>query len=462
MGGGIVQRMTSLDAGFFFAENDRTPLQVASLNIFEGEPPSYGDLVRLILSKLPQMPRYRQVIRTVPFNIARPVWTDDSHFQVLYHVRRTAVPSPGGPEELRNLAGRILAQRLDLSRPLWEAWLIEGLEDGRWALVLKMHHCMVDGVGSADLMTHLFDHAAGDTAAEPPPWTPEPEPSTLSLLLEGTVATLSDTLRRVASIPGFARHLGSREITGFAGNLPRYVGHLTQPGPPELNGPTSPHRRWSWLQVDLEEVKGDRRALGGTVNDMILAAVSTGFRELLRSRGVLSAESVVRTMVPVSLRSPDEHGQLTNRVSAVLVNLPCGEPDLLRRLHLVHEQMAFLKGSHQAIGPDALLSALGMAPALLAATLHTALKLRQPVIHTVTTNVPGPTFPLYVMGSKLIEMYPYVPIATGFRVSVGNYSYLGKLFFGLTGDFDSMPDLEVLTDGIRTGFDELLKEAART
>ena len=147
-----MQRMSSLDAGFFFAENDRTPLQVASVGVFEGEPPSYGDLVRLTLSKLPQVPRYRQRVRRVPFNIARPVWTDDQHFQVLYHVRHTAVPSPGGPEELRNLAGRILAQRLDLSRPLWEAWLVEGLEGGRWALVIKMHHCMVDGVGSSELM----------------------------------------------------------------------------------------------------------------------------------------------------------------------------------------------------------------------------------------------------------------------------------------------------------------------
>ena len=161
-----MQRMSSLDAGFFFAENDRTPLQFATVGVFEGEPPSYGDLVRLIMSKLPQVPKYRQRVRRVPFNLARPVWTDDQHFQVLYHVRHTAVPSPGGAEELRNLAGRILAQRLDLSRPLWEAWLVEGLEGGRWALLIKMHHCMADGVGSSELVERLFDHAAGESQAE--------------------------------------------------------------------------------------------------------------------------------------------------------------------------------------------------------------------------------------------------------------------------------------------------------
>ncbi len=456
-----MQRMSSLDAGFFFAENDRTPLQFAMVSIFEGEPPSYGDLVRLTLSKLPKVPKYRQRVRKIPFNLARPVWTDDQHFQVLYHVRHTAVPSPGGTEELRNLAGRILAQRLDLSRPLWEMWLIEGLEGGRWALVIKLHHCMADGVGTIEMMDLLLDHTAAErqAEAEPPPWTPEPEPSALPLTLGGVRDTVADSIRQAARIPALARGLGTD--IGFASGLPRYGARLLKPGAPSLNGPTSPHRRWSWVQADLDEVKRVRRALGGTVNDVILAAVAAGFRDLLRSRGVLSDDAVVRTMVPVSIRSPGEHGVLTNRVSAVLVNLPCGEPDPVRRLHLVHEQMEFLKDSHQAIGPDALVRILGTAPELLAATVHTALLLRQPVIHTVTTNVPGPPNPLYLMGRKLVELYPYIPIVMGFRVSIGNVSYLGRLFFGLTGDFDAMPDLDVLADGIRTGFDELIKEAAR-
>jgi diacylglycerol O-acyltransferase / wax synthase len=457
-----VHRMSSLDAGFFFAENDRTPLQIASVSVFEGDPPSYGELVRLTLSKLDQLPKYRQRVRTVPFNLARPVWVDDPHFQVLYHVRRTAVPSPGGPGELRNLAGRILAQRLDLSRPLWESWLIEGLDGGRWAIVIKVHHCMVDGVGGSDLMALMFDQATAGTPAEPSPWAPEPEPSTLAMMRDGLRDTVADSIRRTASVPALMRRLASQETGDFVGALPRYVGQLSKGAAPSLNGPTSPHRRWSWVQADLGEIKGVRRALGGTVNDVILAAVAAGFRDLLHSRGVLSAESVVRTMVPVSTRAPGEQGMQTNRVSAVLVSLPCGEPDPVRRLHLVRQQMDFLKGSHQAIGPDALVRVLGMMPPVLATTVHTALLLRQPVIHTVTTTVPGPPFPLYVLGRKLVELYPYIPIATGFRVSIGNISYLGRLYFGLTGDFDAMPDLQVLAGGIRDGFGELAKEAGST
>jgi diacylglycerol O-acyltransferase / wax synthase len=453
--------MSGLDAGFFFAENESTPLQIASVAVFEGQPPSYGDLVRLILAKIPEVPRYRQRVRTIPLNLARPVWVDDQHFQILYHVRHGAVPPPGGAEQLRNLAGRILAQRLDFSRPLWETWLIEGLEGGRWAVISKVHHCMMDGVGGRDLMAQMFGLSADEKAAEPQPWTPEAEPSTVSLLVDGVRDNVAESLRQVVNIPSLARRLVSREVTDFAGGLPGYAGRITHAGPPSLNGPTSPHRRWWWTRTDLDEVKRVRRALGGTVNDVILAAVARGFRDLLQTRGVLSEETVVRTMVPISMRTSGQDEALTNRVSAVLVNLPCGEADPLRRLELVHEQMAFLKGSHQEIGPDTFVRILSLAPALLATAAHTALRLQQPVIHTVTTNVPGPPVPLYVLGRKLVEIYPYVPIATGFRVSIGIISYLGGLFFGLTGDFYAMPDLAVLGEGIRAGLDELAKEAAR-
>ncbi len=222
-----VQRMSGLDAGFFFAENENTPLQIASVAVFEGDPPSYGDLVRLILAKLPQVPRYRQRARTIPLNLARPVWVDDPHFQILYHVRHGAVPAPGGAEELRNLAGRILAQRLDFSRPLWETWLIEGLADGHWAVISKVHHCMMDGIGSSDLMALMFGLSPDEPAAAPQPWTPEAEPSTVSLLVDGVRDNIAESLRQVANVPALARRLVSREVTDFAGGLPGYAGRLT-------------------------------------------------------------------------------------------------------------------------------------------------------------------------------------------------------------------------------------------
>ncbi|MGE5287886.1 MAG: WS/DGAT/MGAT family O-acyltransferase [Micromonosporaceae bacterium] len=454
--------MSGLDAGIFFAENDRTPLQIASVAVFEGKPPSYGDLARLILSKLPQVPRYRQRVRTVPLNFARPVWADDRHFQVHYHVRRVAVAAPGGASQLQDVASRILEQRLDLGRPLWEVWLIEGLAAGRWALICKVHHCLVDGVGGSGLMTLMFDLSPDQTPAELRPWTPEAEPSTLSLVLSGIRDTVGEPLRQAANIAALARRQAGAEITSFVGGWPRYAARLTQVGASSLNGPTSPHRRWLWAQADLDEVRRVRCAFGGTVNDVILAAVTGGFRDLLGARGLLSDDTLVRTVVPISVRAPGEQGLLTNRLSVVLVNLPCGEPDPVRRLDLVREQMEFLKDTHQAIGPDAFIRFVGMAPALLAAAARTVLMLRQPVVQAITTSIPGPTFPLYVMGRKLVAMYPYVPIVAGVRISIGTISYLGTLHFGLTGDFDAMPDLDVLSNGIRTGLDELVKEAIRT
>lgn len=455
-----VQRMSGLDAGIFFAENDRTPLQIASVTVFEGEPPSQADLIQLILSKLPQVPRYRQRVQTVPLNFARPVWVDDRHFQVHHHVRRVAVPAPGGTSQLQDLASRILERRLDLGRPLWEVWLIEGLAAGRWALICKVHHCLVDGVGGSDLMTLMFDLSPDQTPAELRPWVPEAEPSALSLVLSGIRDTASEPVRQAANIAALTRGEARAEITSFVGGWLRYAARLTRAGAASLNGPTSSHRRWLWAQADLEEVKRIRHAFGGTVNDVILAAVTGGFRELLGVRGLLSGNTLVRTVVPVSVRAPGEQGLLTNRLSVLLVNLPCGEPDPVRRLHLIREQMEFLKETHQAIGPRAFIGLVAMAPALLAVAAHTALTLRQPVVQAITTSIPGPPFPLYVMGRKLVAMYPYVPIVTGVRISIGTISYLGTLHFGLAGDFDAMPDLDVLGNGIRAGLDEL-KETAQ-
>jgi WS/DGAT/MGAT family acyltransferase len=462
-----MQRMSGIDAGMFFAENETTPLQIASVSVFEGPAPTYGEFMRAVVSRLVRLPRFRQRVRRVPLDLGRPVWIDDPHFQLLYHVRHTAVPAPGGAEELRNLAGRVLGQRLDLSRPLWEMWLVEGLEDGHWAIISKVHHCMVDGVGGSDLMTNLFDLGPGAApprrrrAAIPLPEA-EPEPSRPALVLAGVAGTTVEQVRQVARLPRVVRH-STRAATGrFLRGLPAYARKLhAGRGAPTLNGPTSPHRRWSWAQADLGEARHVSEVLGVTVNDVVLAAVARGFRDLLAERGVLRSDTVVRTMVPVSIRLPGEKGSLTNRVSAVLVSLPCGEPDAVRRLEVVHEQSAALKESRQAVGPAMAARVLGLAPNVLAVAAQIALRVRQPCVHTITTNVPGPSVPLYAMGRKLVGIYPYVPLAAGMRVSTGVVSYLDTLYFGVTGDFDAMPDLEVLTRGIQRGVDELGKAAAK-
>jgi WS/DGAT/MGAT family acyltransferase len=455
--------MSGIDAGLFFAENATTPLHIASLSVFEGPAPSYGEVVRAVVSRFAPVPRYRQRVRRVPLDLGRPVWVDDPHFQVRHHVRHIAVPEPGGPEELRKLAGRALGRRLDLSRPLWELWVVEGLTEGRWALISKVHHCLVDGVGGSALMTGLFDLTSDAPPSETRPSEPaaEPAPSGPALVLSGVLDTTAEQVRRLAHLPLTVCHATGAATGRFVGGLPAYARRvLAGRGAPSLNGPNSPHRRWSWAEADLGAARRVGDVLGGTVNDVVLAAVARGFRDLLAGRGALGADTVVRTVVPVSVRSPGEQGVLTNRVSGVLVALPCGEPDPVRRLELVREQTAALKRSHQAAGPDAFVKVLGMAPNVLAVAAHTAVRLRQPLVHTVTTNVPGPDVPLYVLGRRLAAIYPYVPLAAGIRVVTGVISYRETLHLGITGDFDAMPDLEVLEGGISRGFEELSEAAA--
>ena len=453
-----MQRMNALDAGMFFAENDTSPLQIGSVCVFEGPAPDYHDLVRQVFARLRLAPRCLQRVRTVPFHLAHPVWVDDPHFAIGDHVLHTTAPEPGGPEKLRELVGRILAPPLDLSRSPWQVWLVDGLADGRWALICKVHHCMVDGVAGIDLLAVLLNAGPDWMPEEPRVWLPQPEPSVAAVLRDGVLDGLKGFGRQAARL--FLPVL--RDSVAVAGAVPGYAKRLVGSGASSLNGPTGPRRRWTRTHAGMEEVDRIRRTFGGSVNDVALAAATRGFRDLLEERGVLEEESIVRAMVPVSVRSADERGVASNRVSAVPVDLPCGVADPLRRLRLVREQMDGLKSRDQAAGLAAFVELAGRAPGLLAAAARTALRLRQPLIHTIVTNVPGPASPLYAMGRRMLEIDPYIPITAGLRTAVGIVSYDGALSFGLTGDHDAVPDLETLCAGTREGIDELLKEAAQT
>ena len=457
-----MERMSALDAGFFFLENENVPMHVGAVAVFEGPPPAYGDVVRLLVSKLPQVPRYRQRVRTVPLHLGRPAWVDDEHFEVLYHVRHTAVPAPGGADQLRNLAGRVFAQRLDLAKPLWEMWLVEGLREDRWALISKVHHCMIDGVAGWDLTANLLDITPDAEQKAVIPWVPLRAPSTAWSVVDGVRDALTAPLQQLARVPALARNLPSHHgVLDFSRGLPASVRRLASPAARSLNGPSGPNRRWEWTQASLSEVKPVRKALGGTVNDVVLAAVTRGFRDLLAERGELSARQVVRSLVPVSVRAENERGTLNNRVSAVMVNLPVSEPDPLIRLTRLREQMEDLKSSRQAVGAQGLTELAGFAaPTLLALGTRLTFRLPQPLMQTVTTNVPGPRFPLYMLGRQMTEIHPYVPIASNIRISVGILSYLDQLNFGINADFDGVPDISVLSRGIREGFDELIALAA--
>ena len=453
-----MEQMSTLDSGFFYVEHENVPMHIGSLAVFEGPAPAYADLVRLFAAKLPLVPRYRQIVRAAPMNLFRPVWVDDDHFEITYHVRHAAVPSPGGPDQLRNLAARVFAQRLDRARPLWEAWFLEGIEGGRWAIISKVHHCMVDGVGGTDVMTVMFDLAPDAERPTPAEWKPGRGPSLVSLVAGGLRDNVVRPLRELAAVPAvfFQRLPTPREMLGFGIGLASSARRLSARSVSSLNGPIGPHRRWVWATASLTEVKEIRRALGGTVNDVVLAAITHGFRDLLAARGELTGGLVVRSLVPVSIRSVDEHGVTTNRVSAVLANLPVGEPDPVRRLTMLREQMDDLKRTRQAVGAEVLTQMLGFAaPTLLALGTGAGFRIPQPLVQTVTTNVPGPRFPLFILGRQMVEAYPYVPIGDNVRISVAIFSYLDRFTFGVTAEFDAVPDVDVLTAGIARGVAEL-------
>lgn len=458
-----MDRMSAQDAMFLYVEDANNPMHVGAVAIFAGPAPRYGDLVRLVVRKLHLVPRYRQRVRFVPFQLGRPVWADDPHFQVLYHVRHTAVPPPGGDDELRNLAGRLLAQPLDRHKPLWEMWMVEGLRDGRWAMVFKTHHCLVDGVAGVGLLSVIFDHSPHPRLEREVPWAPQREPGDLRLVADAWVDGLAEPLRQLTALPSLVR-APLRDPQRAVDLVADLVGAWLRPRqvPRSLNGPVGPHRRWLWVKGSLADVKEVRRALGGSVNDVVLAVITRGFRELLLSRGELVEGRVARTLVPISVRAESELGLLNNRVSGVFPDLPVGEADPVRRLAEIGRQMVALKRSGQAETGDALVSLADLLPAMcLAIAGRLGVRTPQRLVQTVTTNVPGPQTPLYVGGSRLLDYYPYVPIGGSLQLNVAIISYVGELNVGATGDYDRVPDLDVFALGVKRGMAELLTAARR-
>ena len=459
-----MERMSTLDAGFFFAEHANVPMHLGALAVFEGPAPSYQELAGLYAAKLSRVPRYRQVVRTVPLQLFRPAWADDEHFDIGYHLRHAAVPKPGRAAQLHRLAGQIYAQPLDRSRPLWEAWLLEGVEAGRWAILSKAHHCMMDGIGGADLMAEVFDlHPDAGPPAQPAAWQPTPGPSLAGTVASGLRDAVSWPLQVLAGVPGLmCQRLPARDdIAAFTRGLTSSARRLAAPSASCLNGPIGPGRRWAWTTASLNSVKQIRAEFGGTVNDVVLAAITRGFRDLLTERCELSDGLIVRSLVPISIRCAEERGVITNRLSAVLANLPVAESDPIRRLQLVSDQMDQIKRTHQAAAAEMLTQVLGAAPpTILNLGARAAFQIPQPLVQTVTTNVPGPQFPLYILGRQMVQAHPYVPIGDNVKIAIAIFSYLGQLSFGITAESSAAPDLDILVKGIHHGLAELQPQTA--
>jgi WS/DGAT/MGAT family acyltransferase len=457
----VWDRMSPLDAAFVDLEDEdrHASLAIASVAVFEGPAPGQDEFAAAVAGRLPLVPRYRQKMRTVPLDLGRPVWVDDPGFDINYHIRRTALPTPGDDDALCRLVARVMSQRLDRERPLWECWVVEGLAGERWAVISKVHHCMADGISGANLYEAIFDHDPRPSAPLDDDWAPAAEPSTLQLTGEALrELTLNpvDQLRllaRAARSPLAAAQLVYRTGLGAL----TLAGAIRPASDSSLGGPIGVPRHYSIARASLADISRIGKALHATVNDVVLAAITKGYRQLLLHNGEAPEPHAVRTLVPVSVRAAGDHGTYDNRISMLLAFLPVDIADPVERLQTVHHRLLTLKASKEAEAGQALTELAGHEPfPPVSWGLRLAMRLPQHSVVTVTTNVPGPRRPLYLLGRRMLEIFPYVPIALRLRTGVSVLSYCDQVTFGVTADYSAAPEPVILTDAIIEGVRELL------
>ena len=465
-------RLSALDASFLYLEQPTTPMHVGGVSIFR-RPRSgfdYDGLVELIEQRIALVPRYRQKVRHVPGNLARPVWVDDPDFDIAYHVRRSALPRPGSDSQLTELVARLMSRPLDHSRPLWEMYLVEGLARGRTAVLTKTHQAMVDGIRAIDIGQVILDVSAQPRRLVEELWMPEPEPGTGQLVLDA----VTEALDRPAMVLEAARNAAgdavatAGKVVAVAGGLLSLVRTASRraPGAP-LNVQISAARRFAIARTDLDVYRRVRAGHGCTVNDVVLSVVAGALRNWLLLRGEpVTASTVLRAMVPLSVRGEaDAPGAASadsvgNRVSSFVVDLPVGEPSAVVRLHHVAHAMRAHTAGGRSVGADTLIRIGGFAPPTLHALgARAASGISKRIFNVVVTNVPGPQFPLYAAGARLLEMFPVVPLAKGQALAIGLTSYDGGVFYGFNGDRDAMSDIDALAGMVTESLDELLTTA---
>jgi WS/DGAT/MGAT family acyltransferase len=459
-------RLSAIDAGMLSVEDATTHMHVGAVGIFEAGPltgPDGGiaiDRVRAALdAALNSAPRFRQKLASIPL-VEHPVWIDDEHFNLLYHVRHTALPQPGSERMLKRLVGRLMSQKLDRSRPLWEAWVVEGLTDDRFAFVVKAHHCMVDGIAGVDLLTSILHPDPEQRPAPTRKWIPRPAPDGLRLLRDEVGLRASLPLSLAGATWRGLRHPwnSAAKLRERLTTLRESMASGGEASPTPLDQSVGPFRRVDWVALDLAGALDVRRALGGTLNDVVLACASGAFGRFLRQRGMRIEDLDFRTSVPVSIRTDADRGELGNRISTLFAKLPIAEPDPRVRLSRVIETTRELKDSAQRGGWGVLGEISDRAfPSFMGLMLR-LMSTRMRLVNAYVSNIPGPRVPVYLLGARMLEIYPVAPVVNVLAVAL--FSYDRGLYWGFNADWDRFPDLHDLVDATKEELELLCKAAA--
>jgi len=459
------ERLSALDNSFLALETPTVYMHVSSTQIFESGPLKRSDggidfeaIKQATERILYLIPRYRQKLRWIPGQ-NHTVWVDDEDFNIDYHVRHARLPLPGSDRQLKRLAARIMGQRIDRSRPVWEMWVIEGLEGDRFALINKLHHCMIDGLSGVDLSQSMMSPDPNYVPSEAPSYIPRRPPSTWDLLRDDLRRRIELPFRAVLDLREFARgaeslrneirtHLHAIRDAGSA----LYRARSETP----INGPVGPHRRFDWLTLPLADVKALRRAAGCSVNDIVLTIVTGAFREYLQFRRVRPGEIPFLVNAPVSMRGSDESGQMGNRISSWIFELPIDEAEPLRQLEAIHATTQELGESRQALGVEMMMAIGEFTPALISLGARSA---TSGSMNTIVTNVPGPQFPLYLLGAEMTDIYAQVPLMRNVGIGIALMSYNGKVFWGINADYNLVTDLHRFQGALQAAFERLADAA---
>jgi len=458
--------LSYLDASFLALETRTSHMHVAGVALFDAAPLKGEDggidIARIrahVASKLQYIPRYRQRLEWVPYD-RRPVWVDDQHFALDYHLRHSSLPRPGTETQLKHLAGRIVSTPLDRNKPLWELWVIEGVEDNRFAIIAKIHHCMIDGVSGIDLTTILLNVIPSSDVEEPPKWIPRPAPTPTQLAVAEAgrltrkiidrLSNLSDTVRQGVALTDRTMDKTAAALSSLRS------GWLTTADRTPLNPDIGPNRRFNWTELPLAAVKEVKDSLGGSVNDVVLAITAGAVRRfLIDDRDYDVSDVEFRVMNPVSTRRPDQRGALGNQVAMWLLDLPIQEPDVRARYELIKERTRNLKQTNQAVGAAALVELSSGTPITLLSLANRVVGSKMRPFNMTVTNIPGPQFPMYLLESEMIANYPMVPLWAQHGVGVALFSYNGRLLWGIHADYDTLPDSDRFLAAIQESFREL-------